>query len=89
MNTFIFGIFDRLPPLKRKCNPTWALVWGFLLGGIGLGIYFRSFLDFLLLVMVALVLFSTVGSGGWIVGAAFASLWGCMRAISSNSKLNA
>ena len=87
MNNFIFGIFDRLPPLKRKCNPSAAIVWGFLLGGIGLGIYFRSVLDFLLVIVVGLLLFSTIGTVGWVAGAAFAAIWGCLRAVSSNNKL--
>jgi hypothetical protein len=47
MPDFIAKLLQILPPLRGPKDPGVASVVGFLTGGIGLGIYFRSFIDVL------------------------------------------
>jgi hypothetical protein len=44
----LFSIADQLEPLDDIKNPFVAAACGFLFGGIGLGLYLRSFKDFLI-----------------------------------------
>jgi hypothetical protein len=79
-------MWDKLPPLDKKKNPAIAFVLGCLFGGIGIGLYFWSFLDFLVPVVV-LVVATIAGFGiGAIPGWLFAGFWGMMRAIDSNHR---
>jgi hypothetical protein len=41
-------VLSALPPLRRRKNPSLALVIGLVAGGLGLSIYFRSFIDLVL-----------------------------------------
>jgi hypothetical protein len=84
---------SKLPVLKKERNPNVAGAIGFLLGGVGLGIYFRSFIDFLvpLGIVVALVAMSSsiaagLASLGWLGGAVIAGLYGYYRARQSNER---
>jgi hypothetical protein len=84
------SVFNQLPPINRRRNPQIAALIGFLLGGIGLAIYFRSFVDFIVPVamVVLLVAFSAGFSElGWFGGAILAGGYGYLRASRSNSSL--
>jgi hypothetical protein len=85
----ILDLFDRLPVLSQKRNPAVALVLGLALGGIGLGIYLRSWLDAIFPVVVIILLSAKFQGGGVAWGAAIAGVWGCMRVLSSNRQLEA
>jgi hypothetical protein len=92
MPEFIARLLEILPPLKARKDPGMASVIGFLTGGIGLGVYFRSFLDVIVPVVLYLVL--TVTSAqvlglGWIAGAMVAGYYGYVRAAHSNARLAA
>ena len=91
----IFKMLDRLAVLHEIKNAGLAAVLGFLFGGIGLGIYFRSFVDFLF--PVALVITASVLSTGFaqldpqigfLAGSIVASLWGYFRVENSNLRLS-
>ena len=90
-----FKMLDRLAPLHKPKSAGLAAVLGFLFGGIGLGIYLRSFVDFLFplgLVIAASVLSTGFASldpqVGVLAGAIVASLWGYFRVENSNLRLN-
>jgi hypothetical protein len=89
-----FKLMDRLAPLHKTKSPGAAAVLGFLLGGFGLGLYFRSFIDFLFpiaLVIVASVMWSGFANLdpqlGLLAGSIVASMWGYLRAENSNRRL--
>ncbi|HWX96078.1 MAG TPA: hypothetical protein VNZ01_04425, partial [Solirubrobacteraceae bacterium] len=54
----------RLPALRTERRPNVAAFIGFFFGGLGLGLYFRSFVDFLLPIAVTVVLIVTSSSIG-------------------------
>lgn len=56
-------ILNKLPVLRKRKIPSLAFVIGFLFGGIGLGLYFRSFIDFL--APLALILALSLAGGVW------------------------
>lgn len=89
MTDFANWLFKVLPPLSKSKNSQIAAVLGFLLGGIGLGIYFLSFIDFLIPILFAFLLTAVLPSleGAWLVGAIIAALWGYLRVVDSNSRL--
>jgi hypothetical protein len=92
MPDFIAKLLQILPPLRGPKDPGVASVVGFLTGGIGLGIYFRSFID--VLVPVVLYVFLTVAADhilefGWVVGAIMAGYYGYVRVVDSNERLAA
>ena len=77
----------KLPALSRQTNPGMAAFLGFILGGIALGIYFRSFIDFIVPIGIGLLLYFIIGDFGVIGGAIVASLWGFFRSQESNQRL--
>ena len=82
------GILDNLPPLRGKKNEHLAALLGFAIGGIGLGIYLRSVIDFFVPVFFAVVLGAMLGPGfGWLGGALIAAIWGFIRVVNSNTRL--
>lgn len=85
------GLSRLMPPLKRRKNPSLAAIIGLLFGGIGLGIYFASLVDFIIPIAITVILVITVQTNGVgaIVGAIIAGVWGLVRAIASNAKLEA
>ena len=92
---FIRGIFEKMPPLLKERNPRVAALVGFLFGGIGLGIYFRTFVDFalpFLFSFVALMILGPVigdlGKGAWLIVGAIGSVYGYYRTITSNESLD-
>jgi hypothetical protein len=76
-----------MPALRRKRNPTTAAIIGFCFGGIGLGIYFASFIDFLIPIVITIGMFAVLSQFGVIAGAIVAATWGYFRAVRSNEKL--
>jgi hypothetical protein len=92
----IFKMMDRLAVLHATKSPGAAAALGFLFGGIGLGIYLRSFVDCLF--PLALVIAASVVSTGFaqldpqiglLAGSIVASLWGYFRVENSNRRRNA
>jgi hypothetical protein len=90
----IFKFMDRLPPLKRRTSPNLACFAGLVLGGLALDLYFRSVVDFVIPIGIALVVVVVAGAAaaaelGWIGGAVIAALYGYFRSENSNRKLAA
>jgi hypothetical protein len=94
MESLIVKALGGLPTLRKEKKPGRAALIGFAFGGIGLGLYFRSFIDFLVpvatLVAVAAIskaAASGLASAGWLGGAALAGVYGFYRAQDSNKRL--
>jgi hypothetical protein len=94
MGDMIIKAVEALPTLRKPKKPGAAAAIGFLFGGIGLGLYFRSFIDFLLplaaafaLVLTSSALGSKLTSVGWLGGAALVGVYGFFRAQDSNKRL--
>ncbi len=81
------AIWDKVPPVARSTNPNLAAAIGLVFGGIGLGIYFRNFLDFLVPIAIALILAVVIGDVGFWGGVVLAGLYGYMRSLESNERL--
>lgn len=86
-------MLGKLKPLKQKKSPLIAFIFGFLLQGIGVGLYLQSWKDFFICVGVFVLLFgilfpTLIGEAFLIPAAAlFCGLYGAWRATSSNEKL--
>lgn len=78
---------DALPPLHARKNPGLACLLGLLLGGLGLGIYFRSIVDFVIPIGFTILAILLVGDPGFWGGVVIAALWGFFRAVNSNERL--
>lgn len=82
-----------LPPTRKERNPVTAAIIGFLFGGIGLGLYFKSVIDFLIPVgfavatAVVAAAASAPSSAGFLGGCMIAARWGYYRARQSNARL--
>ncbi len=87
MTQLLTFLVEKLPPFDGHKNPTVAAVLGFLFGGVGLGIYLRSFVDCLVPVLIMLFLANTVPDLGVLGGSIVASLWGYFRVVYSNAQL--
>ena len=85
----IARIMNPLRPLRASKTPWLSFVLGFLLSGIALGIYFRSWVDLVVPTIIWLVLIATPGDAGFWVGAVIGGLWGLLRAVNSNERLEA
>ncbi len=88
-HNFVARLIERLPPLKRRREPSVAAVWGFLFGGIGLGIYFRSWIDFFFPVVIWLCLSIVALPTGEILlllAPVFCAIYGYFRAETSNRR---
>ncbi len=93
MIDFTNWLFEHMPPLNGAKNPQLAAVLGFFFGGIGLGIYFMSFVDFLIPILISILLFAVLQglasmdtTIAWLVGAIIAGLWGFFRVVNSNNR---
>ena len=89
MNTMT-KICDALPPLRRRTRPNLACFVGFLTGGIGLAVYFRSFVDAIVvaaLLITFALLYDTVSEFGVLPGLVLPALYGYFRAENSNRRL--
>src|SRR4051812_36537678 len=87
-------IWLTLPPVSRRTRPNLACGIGFVLGGVGLGIYFRTVIDFIvpiaLAIVAVIVTLKWIGADtglGWLPGAVIASLYGYFRSLKSNMQL--
>ena len=85
----IARVMNPLPPVQSRKNLWLALVLGFFFSGVGLGIYFRSWVDFIVPTAIWLVLIVTPGDAGFWIGAVIGGLWGLLRAVNSNERLGA
>jgi hypothetical protein len=75
---------ERMQPLRKENKPANAAIIGFLSGGLGLGLYFKS-------VTTAIAAAMTTSQTGLGVprGALIAARWGYYRARPSNARLAA
>jgi hypothetical protein len=92
MISAIYQVMEKLPPLNARKSPNLACLLGLVAGGIALGIYFRSFVDFIIPIGIALAITVVVGSAaaaevGWVGGAVLAAVYGYFRAQNSNERL--
>jgi hypothetical protein len=93
MITTIERILGRLPALEGAKNPNIAAVVGFLFGGIGLGVYFSSFIDTILPVGLTIAFLTVSAQFGVDLNSAFmfcsaiAAVYGYFRALTSNERL--
>lgn len=87
----IFGVLDKLPPLKKEKNPNVAAMIGFFFGGIGLLLYGFSFIDLLIGISITLVAWLSFQNIdpllGYFGGMIIAGLYGYFRALGSNRRL--
>ena len=79
---------DALPVLHAKKNPSLACVLGLVLGGIGLGIYLRSVVDFVIPIGLAILATVLLGNVGFWGGVVIAGLWGFFRTVNSNERID-
>jgi hypothetical protein len=79
--------FDILPPLRTRKNPLVAVLLGFLAGGLGLGIYFRSWLDFALVFTPGFLLVLQFPDAWWVFSL-FEATYGYLRVVNSNRRLS-
>ncbi len=83
---------SRMRPLRKERNPVTAAIVGFLFGGIGLGLYFKSVIDFLIPVAFAIATTAVAAvtakqtAIGFIGGCLIAARWGYHRARQSNAR---
>ena len=88
----VSGIVDKLKPLKHQKDPAVAAICGFALGGLGLGLYFHSWTDFFLPILIWLaIIFLGIPTGELLLITApvVCAVYGYHRAKVSNAKLNA
>lgn len=84
----------KMKRLKQKKNPVIAFILGFLLQGIGVGLYLESWKDFFVCVGIFVLFFgillpTVVGEAMLIPAAAiFCGIYGAWRADSSNNKID-
>jgi hypothetical protein len=81
----------KLPVLKVERKPGTAAIIGLVFGSVGLGIYFRSFLDFLIPSVIGFMIgFVTAVAGvavlGLLAGVVFSTCYGYYRAQESNER---
>jgi hypothetical protein len=88
----IFSVMDKLDPFPNRKSPQLAGFLGFVLGGLALGLYFLSFIDFLIPIGITIAVaviaqkFGGLTELGWLAGAIIAALWGYFRALNSNQR---
>ena len=77
-------ICNDLPPLKEGKSPFTAGIMGFLFGPFGIGLYFKSWLDFgiCFAILVILAMTGVLAPVGWML----AAVYGIIRAKASNKK---
>ncbi|MEA2192711.1 MAG: hypothetical protein QOI73_2832 [Solirubrobacteraceae bacterium] len=87
MINFVYQVLDKLPTLSGRRSANLACLLGLLFGGLGLAVYFRTVVDFVLPIGIAIACVVAFGDVGWIGGAVIASLYGFARADNSNQRL--
>lgn len=71
---------ENMPKLKTHKDPTVAAVVGLLFGPFGIGLYFRSWADFVVLLLLIIILGIMIPGVGAIGAWIFAAIWGYARA---------
>jgi hypothetical protein len=87
----LFSIADQLEPLNGIKNPFVAAACGFLFGGIGLGLYLKSFKDFLIpfaLLFAVAILGVPTGEALMLAVPFIWAAYGYYRVKTSNAKLS-
>jgi hypothetical protein len=85
-------MLNEMEPLKQRKSPVIAFILGFLLQGIGVGLYLESWKDFFVCVGIFVLFFgillpTIIGEALLLPAAAFfCGCYGAWRAASSNSK---
>jgi hypothetical protein len=82
-------LVQSLEPLPAEKNVAVALVLGIFFGALGVGIYFRSWKDFFVCLLLLIVLTIGIPAIGAIPGWLFAGVYGAFRAQSSNDRRRA
>jgi hypothetical protein len=83
----------KMDPLKQRKNPIIAFILGFLLQGVGVGLYLESWKDFFVCVGIFVLFFgillpTVIGEALLVPAAAlFCGIYGAWRVNSSNEKL--
>jgi predicted permease len=76
MEIIIEALARRLPPLKRRKDPVVAAIIGAIVGGFGLALYLRSWLDAGLTVVWVVMFAIFVDAGGSVGLATVAAIYG-------------
>lgn len=82
-----------MPPLAARKDPQIAAFLGFMTGGVGVGLYFRSFIDCLIPLALVFAIGLTVpltpleDTMAVLLGAVVAACYGYFRASCSNGQL--
>jgi hypothetical protein len=87
----LLSIADDSEPLAEKKNPMLAAAIALVCGGIGLGIYLRSWRDFWIpcgILLAVLVLGVTTGETLMVVAPGIWAAYGYRRVVVSNAKLD-
>jgi hypothetical protein len=79
-------IADSLPAVPAGTSPWVAFLLGFLLGGVGLAFYLRSWAEGLILCAFWLALIMLPGDGGFWLGALAGGVWGLVRVWSGSAE---
>jgi hypothetical protein len=79
-------LVSELEPLPEPKNPVIAGVLGFFFGALGVGLYFKSWKDFLICFGVFFVVLFAIPALGAVPGWWFAAGYGVYRAYSSNAR---
>lgn len=87
MLDIIHEILDGMKPLKSEKDPTIACMVGFFFGSLGLGIYFQSFIDFVMPLFLSIVAMLMIGEIGLFAVWILTAIYGYYRVVSSNAKL--
>jgi hypothetical protein len=88
----VLKLWEVVAPVGRTTKPALAAVIGFVFGGIGLAVYFRTVVDLLIPVAVALActfVFDEAAGLGWFFGAFVSSIYGYFRSADSNQRIEA
>ena len=80
-------LFDRLDVLNSHKNPGIACMVGVLFGSIGLGIYLKSFEDFVICTVVLMLLVIFIPGVGVVPGFLLTGVYGYFRVKNSNERL--
>lgn len=80
---FISGLLKNLPPIATKKDPVIGGILGFCCGGIGLGLYFQTWQDFLFPILIFISLSIIIPGLGAIPAIILTTTWGVFRALGS------
>jgi hypothetical protein len=85
---FFLQLFDLMPRLQSRKNPTKSCIVGLFFGFVGCGFCFRTFVDFLIpLLMTLLVAMLLEEKFNVVIGNILPALYAFLRATHGNSRL--